>query len=75
MKAFLNPNELDVVKMGAGGNGMSNGCNTVQKLNRLLVSTIKLHFRMGNDQSVGTIISNSINNTNQDSNDVNPVDL
>jgi len=73
----INPDGLDLVKMGSGGNVMIDGYNTAQKLKRLLVATIKSHFIERHGQSVGTIIANSINDMPTDpgdAEDVNGVD-
>ena len=73
----IDPDGLDLVKMGSGGNVMTYGCNTAQKLNRLLVATIKAHFIERQGQSVGAIIADSINDTPPDPGDaadVNRVD-
>jgi len=57
----INPEGLDLVKMGSGGNVMTNGCNTARKLDRLMVATIKAHYDLRKGQCVGAIITDSIN--------------
>jgi len=57
----INPDGIDLVKMGSGGNVMTDGCNTARKVNRLLVETIRAHCESRKGQCVGAIIADSIN--------------
>ena len=63
----IDPEGLDLAKLGEGGNVMTDGCNGARKFNRLMVETInKLYKERGSlgtdviEESIGTVIVQSI---------------
>ena len=60
----IDPEGLDLAKLGEGGNVMTDGCNGARKFNRMMVDTINTRFReKGIQDSIGNIIVQSITNS------------